>query len=40
MSIAQRSTSVASITTSEYYTVDRIRILIDSLGYLDTIAIN
>jgi hypothetical protein len=32
MSLAQRSTSVASITTSEYYTVDRIRILIDSLG--------
>jgi hypothetical protein len=32
MSIAQRSTSVASITTSGYYTVDRWQVLISSLG--------
>jgi hypothetical protein len=32
MSIAQRSTSVASITTSSYNTVDRFRTAVDSLG--------
>jgi hypothetical protein len=32
MSIAQRSTSVASITTSGYYTIDRWRAGFDSLG--------
>jgi hypothetical protein len=32
MSIAQRSTSVASITTSGYYTVDRFRIYLETLG--------
>jgi len=32
MAVAQRSTSVASITSSGYYTVDRIRLGISSLG--------
>jgi hypothetical protein len=32
MSIAQRSTSVASITTTGYYTVDRCRIALTTLG--------
>ena len=32
MQIAQRSTSVASITTSNYYTVDRFQTVISSLG--------
>jgi hypothetical protein len=32
MSIAQRSTSVASITTSGYYTVDRFQTIVSSLG--------
>jgi hypothetical protein len=32
MSIAQRSTSVASITTNGYYTVDRMQTVISSLG--------
>jgi hypothetical protein len=32
MSIAQRSTSVASITTTGYYTVDRWNIIVSSLG--------
>ena len=32
MQVAQRSTSVASITTSGYYTVDRFQTLISSLG--------
>ena len=32
MQIAQRSTSVASITTTGYYTVDRFKTLISSLG--------
>ena len=32
MQIAQRSTSVASITTSSYNTVDRFRTAVDSLG--------
>jgi len=32
MSIAQRSTSVASITTSGYYTVDRMNLALSSLG--------
>jgi hypothetical protein len=32
MSIAQRSTSVASITSSGYYTLDRHRLAISSLG--------
>jgi hypothetical protein len=32
MSIAQRSTSVASITTDGYYTVDRFLTVISSLG--------
>jgi hypothetical protein len=32
MSIAQRSTSVASITTTGYYTVDRMQTVISSLG--------
>ena len=32
MQIAQRSTSVASITTEGYYTVDRFKLLISSLG--------
>ena len=32
MSIAQRSTSVASITSAGYYTVDRHRAVVDSLG--------
>ena len=32
MSIAQRSTSVASVTTSDYYTVDRFRIYLETLG--------
>jgi hypothetical protein len=32
MSIAQRSTSVASITTSDYYTLDRYQTVISSLG--------
>jgi hypothetical protein len=32
MQIAQRSTSVASITASSYNTVDRFRIAVDSLG--------
>jgi len=32
MSIAQRSTSVASITTSNYYTVDRFNMAITTLG--------
>jgi hypothetical protein len=32
MQIAQRSTSVASITSSGYYTLDRFRLGIDSLG--------
>ena len=32
MSIAQRSTSVASITTAGYYTLDRHRLVPDSLG--------
>jgi hypothetical protein len=32
MQIAQRSTSVASITTDGYYTVDRMKFLISSLG--------
>jgi hypothetical protein len=32
MSIAQRSTSQASITTTGYYTVDRFQIVITTLG--------
>ena len=32
MQLAQRSTSVASITTSGYYTLDRFRTIISSLG--------
>jgi hypothetical protein len=32
MSIAQRSTSVASITASGYYTVDRMNLALSSLG--------
>jgi hypothetical protein len=41
MSIAQRGTSVASITTTGYYTVDRCRNQIGStLRNLDTITIN
>jgi hypothetical protein len=32
MSIAQRSTSVASITTTGYYTVDRFQTLFTTLG--------
>jgi hypothetical protein len=32
MSIAQRSTSVASVTTSGYYTVDRFNMPMDSVG--------
>jgi hypothetical protein len=40
MSIAQRSTSVASITTTGYYTVDRCRIAITTSWNLDTITIN
>jgi len=32
MSIAQRSTSVASITTTGYYTIDRWNIILSSLG--------
>ena len=32
MQVAQRNTSVASITTSGYYTVDRFRTVISSLG--------
>jgi len=32
MKVAQRSTSVASITTTGYYTVDRFKTLISSLG--------
>jgi hypothetical protein len=32
MSLAQRSTSVASITTTGYYTVDRFRIYLETLG--------
>jgi hypothetical protein len=32
MSIAQRSTSVASITDDDYYTVDRFKTLLDTLG--------
>ena len=32
MQIAQRSTSVSSITTEGYYTVDRFKLLISSLG--------
>jgi hypothetical protein len=32
MSLAQRSTSVASITTSGYYTVDRWNFTLSSLG--------
>jgi hypothetical protein len=32
MSIAQRSTSVASITATGYYTVDRFRIYLETLG--------
>jgi hypothetical protein len=39
MSIAQRSTSVASITASGYYTVDRIAILFFCWN-LDAITIN
>ena len=32
MQVAQRSTSVASITTGGYYTLDRFRTAISSLG--------
>jgi hypothetical protein len=40
MNIAQRSTSVASITGSGYYTVDRMNLALISLGNLDSITIN
>jgi hypothetical protein len=39
MSIAQRSTSVASITASGYYTVDRFYTRHNFFRYLDTITI-